>query len=60
MHDEDRASEYEQIARNSALASKKPEGPKATGQCLYCGERLPVPMRWCDAECRNAWSERNE
>lgn len=57
MSDElDLAAEREEIARRSALVtSKKPEGPAATGACLYCGERLPRPMRWCDADCRNEW-----
>jgi hypothetical protein len=36
-------------------ASKKPSGPIANGACHYCGERLPEPMRWCDAECRSEW-----
>lgn len=56
MNDEaDRAAEQEAAARNAALASRRPEGPPATGRCHYCGERLPLPMRWCDAECRNEW-----
>lgn len=36
-------------------ASRKAEGPVANGSCHYCGERIPEPMRWCDADCRNAW-----
>lgn len=57
MHDEDRATDYEERARESArVTSRKPEGPQPTGFCHYCGERLPVPMRWCGAECRNEWS----
>ena len=36
-------------------ASKKPEGPLAKGSCYYCDERLPEPMRWCDAEHRTEW-----
>jgi hypothetical protein len=59
MADEiDKASEREEIARQSAmLTSKRPEGPAASGHCLYCNARLPQPMRWCDAECRNEWTE---
>lgn len=54
--DNDRASEYEQLARAAAIqSSRKPPGPAPTGCCLYCGERLPSPMRWCDAECRDEW-----
>ena len=58
MDEIDLAAEREEIARNSAmLTSKKPEGPKPTGECLYCGERVPHPMRWCDADCRNSWED---
>jgi hypothetical protein len=56
MDDADRAADREEIARKSAmLTSRKPEGPKARGACLYCGERLPHPMRWCNADCRSEW-----
>lgn len=54
--DADKAAEREEIARNSSMiTSKKPIGPVANGSCHYCGERLPEPMRWCDADCRNDW-----
>lgn len=57
----DVASEQEDAFRRSAMVtSKKPEGPAPTGACLYCGERLPKPMRWCDADCRDNWSEQHE
>jgi len=36
-------------------ASRRPAGPVANGSCHWCGERVPEPMRWCDADCRNAW-----
>ena len=45
--------EREHDARMAAC--KKPTGPLANGSCYYCGERIPEPMRWCDADCRNAW-----
>lgn len=52
----DRASEHEEMMRNAAIqSSRKPEGPKPTGKCLLCEERLPQPMRWCDADCRTRW-----
>ena len=25
------------------------------GQCYWCGEPLPAPRRWCDADCRDDW-----
>lgn len=38
-------------------ACKRPAGPLAKGSCYYCDERVPEPMRWCDAECRTAWQD---
>ncbi|CAB4124749.1 hypothetical protein UFOVP61_33 [uncultured Caudovirales phage] len=53
----DIASEREELARSVALTNRKPEGPAATGECLYCGRGfLNLRLRWCDAECRDAWS----
>lgn len=57
----DIASDREELDRQSALRScRKPTGPEATGECLYCSERLPAPMRWCDADCRNDWESLNK
>lgn len=49
------ASEREEIARNSAARVRRPEGPTATGRCLYCDELVAEHQRWCDAECRDQW-----
>ena len=38
-----------------ALQVRKPEGPSATGICLFCGEPVGGGVRWCDAECRDDW-----
>lgn len=32
-----------------------PQGPVATGTCLFCETPLPRHTRWCDPECRDAW-----
>lgn len=54
----DLASELEEGARKDALVtSRRPEAPAANGECLYCSERLPVPLRWCDADCRNSYED---
>jgi hypothetical protein len=50
----------DQIEREIAATLKyRPaaEIPKGTGECLYCGERLPFAQRWCDAECRDDWEK---
>ncbi len=57
----DRASELEELARQDALAnSRRAAAPKPTGCCLYCGERLPMPQRWCDADCRSEYDDEQD
>lgn len=51
----DLGSAREQQDLELALQKRKPEGPPATGFCLYCHELLCADLRWCDAECRDAW-----
>ena len=55
MDEADRAQEH--IEREEALrrrAARAPDLPYA-GACYWCGEPLPPPQRWCDAECRDDW-----
>ena len=55
----DRATEREEMDRERALKMRKPEGPKATGYCLECGEPVGEGRRWCiGVECRNRWERR--
>lgn len=70
----DEASERTEAQIEQALASRKPEGPRATGYCLGCGEYLvtiqrrgtvgpdrevrDMTRRWCDAQCRDDWERR--
>ena len=55
----DRATELEEQAREIALRARKPEGPKATGYCLECGEAVEEGRRWCPGvDCRDAWQRR--
>ena len=55
----DIASENEERYTEKARQFRKPEGPKATGKCLWCGEVLGDGRRWCTAECRDRWSRLN-
>lgn len=56
MDDADISAERaEKEAPHLIAASRKPEGPVATGRCLYCEEPLPKGQRWCDAEHRDQW-----
>ena len=55
----DKAAERLEQIEAEALARRMPEGPKATGYCLECGEAFVEPwenvppLRWCNAECRD-------
>lgn len=61
MDDADRTQERaEKEAAALVLASKRPEGPAATGECLWCGEPTDNTRRWCDAECRDQWAKSNK
>lgn len=51
----DLGSAREELDRKLALEYRAPAGPTATGVCLCCGEELVDGLRWCDAECRDAW-----
>ncbi len=58
MDDVDRAEQRIEEILEDALAEVRraqEHGVKAIGACLYCGETLPDPMRFCDADCRDAW-----
>lgn len=58
MDDADRAEPHIEEFIDDALAEVRraqEHGVKATGACLYCGERLPDHMRFCDADCRDGF-----
>ena len=52
---DDDASMREEQFLNAALATRKPDGPTATGRCLYCNAELPDTRRWCDEWCQEDW-----
>lgn len=51
----DQASEREQVDRDLAIAATlnriKSNQLQAIGECHNCGERLPPPKLFCDADC---------
>jgi hypothetical protein len=56
MDDADMCQErIEKEAPFLLAASRKPEGPVATGRCLYCDEIVGDDQRWCDSGCRDEW-----
>lgn len=60
MADEaDRANDAAQWALQACIAQstralQKHRTP-ATGACLWCDEPTAPGLRWCGAECRDAW-----
>lgn len=58
MADEiDRGCELEEKYREAAILVRKLEGPKPTGECLWCGESMEDGRRWCGARCRDRWEK---
>lgn len=53
---DDDASMREEHFRETALKHRKPNGPVATGRCLYCNALLPDNRRWCDKWCQEDWT----
>ena len=54
------ASMREEQFLEAALATRKPDGPVATGRCLYCNAELPDTRRWCDKWCQEDWQFEQE
>lgn len=54
----DHAQNTEELILGLAKAHRREEGPPPTGRCLYCGEEVDPPKRWCDAHCRDDWEKR--
>lgn len=55
MDEADRASQEVEYFRTEAQRQRKPEGPRYTGRCLWCGEIVGGTMRWCSVECTREW-----
>ena len=53
---DDDASIREEQFLDVALKQRKPNGPVAVGQCLYCNAQLDNGKRWCDEWCRDDWN----
>ena len=54
----DTANDYAEVLTEAARQFRKPEGPKATGFCLNCGEALEDGRRFCDFDCMSQWEKR--
>lgn len=52
----DQAQQQIEQALERALKQRRAEPEAAfTGYCLWCGELVEAPRRWCCAECRDDW-----
>ena len=58
MDDVDITTErMEHTLKGLISTSKRPEGPAATGRCLWCDEIVDDGVRWCSSECAHDWHE---
>lgn len=55
MDEADIAAERLEREMDALLRRRAKSGPCPTGACLWCGEPLRHPLRWCDADCRDDW-----
>jgi len=55
--DADRADRIieQTVADAIAAARRAKRDARATGRCLWCGEKTGQGRRWCSAECRDDW-----
>ena len=56
----DLADEVIRTQLEATLRQRYPAGPSPTGRCLWCGEPLSEPLRWCDAACRDDWERHHD
>ena len=49
------ADQQAETMLKAILASRREQGPTATGYCLNCDDRVTDGVRWCCAECRDDW-----
>jgi hypothetical protein len=56
MDEADRADQESTYKLQEALRARRPAGPEATGECLFCGNGLTLAgQRWCGVQCRDDW-----
>jgi uncharacterized OB-fold protein len=61
MSDEaDKAEIQEEMARQTAICTKRKEGPLFTGLCANCELEVEYPNRWCCKECRDDYDKRED
>jgi hypothetical protein len=56
----DIADERIAIEMRRLLQLRRRAGPQPTGRCLWCGEPVRPPLRWCDVSCRDDWERAHE
>jgi hypothetical protein len=55
--DADRAEEIieQTVVEALAAARRAKRDGRATGRCLWCGEKTGQGRRWCGPDCRDDW-----
>lgn len=58
VDDLDHLAEREELAGPARIAaSRRPVGPVATGECLWCEVPTGLILRWCSSECEIDWTK---
>lgn len=58
MDDIDLQDQREEAWLSALVKVRKPEGPRPTGNCLWCEEPVAdATHRWCDADCRDDYEQ---
>jgi predicted nucleic acid-binding Zn ribbon protein len=55
MDEADITAQRQEVEMQFLLRQRRVAGPKPTGHCLWCGERVAQHLRWCSVECRDDW-----
>lgn len=56
----EQAEQHEARERAAIMTHRRKEGPTYKGVCLNCGYEVEFPRRWCDADCRDEWAQRED
>ena len=61
MDDTDLSGRFDDIRLQTSLHQSRKDEPVevATGECLFCGEAVAPPRRWCNFDCMTDWERDN-
>ena len=61
MDEADQAARSMEVIEKANLSHSHKYVPEAyaTGECLFCGEPVTLPRRWCNFDCMRDWERDN-